>query len=212
MVRTLVFRTNNAGSIPAGLIMLYPPAIRRYTPSLALRKKTRLNLVLKTSSPSRFRYRFKFVTLVSPRSGYRPPFHQLGSTVSSPNRVCLKYSYLVASWLHLMSTKSNRPQEKELWVDLTVLPASTSKITLTKAPMAHKTNSKEQFLTKHYNVSLSVTSLVEPEYAADGLVDGAFLMSQTKKLFPAFGTNLLFTKSATVTSSISATGYMKSLV
>lgn len=111
-----------------------------------------------------------------------------------------------------MSTKSNRPREKELWVDLTILPASTSKITLTKAPMAHKTNSKEQFLTKHYNVRLSVTSLVEPEYSADGLIDGAFLMSQTKKLFPAFGTNLLFTKSATVTSSLSATDYMKSLV
>lgn len=97
MVRTLVFRTNNAGSIPAGLIMLLSPTTHKHPLSSALRKKTRLSLVAKSNTPARFRYCFKFVTLVSPRSGYRPPFHQLGRTVSSPNRVCLKYSYLVAS-------------------------------------------------------------------------------------------------------------------
>lgn len=60
--------------------------------------------------------------------------------------------------------------------------------------MAHKTNSKEQFLFKFYNFKFSFNLKTDSELAPTSLAQGAHSLAITKKLFPVFETNMLFLK------------------
>lgn len=66
--------------------------------------------------------------------------------------------------------------------------------TLPRAPMAHKTNSKEQFLFKFYNFKFSFTLRPKRLHVASSPQQGAHAIALTHRLFPVFGTNLLFLK------------------
>jgi ribosomal protein S10 len=77
---------------------------------------------------------------------------------------------------------------------IAILPPTKSMYTLTKAPMAHKTNSKEQFLFKFYNFKFSFNLKTDSELAPTSLAQGAHSLAITKKLFPVFETNMLFLK------------------
>lgn len=61
--------------------------------------------------------------------------------------------------------------------------------------MAHKTNSKEQFLFKFYNFKFSFSLKTNPKLAPATISQGAHSLSITKELFPVFETNMLFLKS-----------------
>jgi len=67
--------------------------------------------------------------------------------------------------------------------------------TLTKAPMAHKTNSKEQIVFKFYKFKVSIKSNFLTEYSLKSIDQGLLSLLNAKSLFPVFDTNLLFLKS-----------------
>ena len=147
------------------------------------------------------RYSFRFTSLVAPHT---PSFIANDGKLSNPlltRRVFLKKSYLLASWLLYLSHKSTSNVAKST-PRIAILPSRQIVYTLTKAPMAHKTNSKEQFLFKYYNFKFSIELKLPPQSAPSTINQGAYSMVLTKELFPVFETNLLFLKYYNVSYSI----------
>ena len=77
-----------------------------------------------------------------------------------------------------------------------MLPATQSFYTITKAPMAHKTRSKEQFIFKfyHFAITFKVNSLLMVSSNNVSVGALAYILMLTKQLFPVFETNLLYLK------------------
>jgi len=92
-----------------------------------------------------------------------------------------------------------------------ILPARAHITTVTKAPMAHKTNSKEQFLFKVYNFKFSFKFPVPSKLSASGVGQGAYVLLLTKRLFPVFETNLLFLKAYKISYPITDTRTFRKL-
>ena len=184
MVRTLVFHTNNVGSIPTGLNML----------SNWLFYKTDATLTPRATTPKILRYSLRFASLVSPWGGeFSSKFSQTDTRVPKSRRVAFKKSYLVASWLkYLTFQKFGLSTNKS--PSIAILPSKSRCFTLTKAPMAHKTNSKEQFMFNFYNFKFSASLAVTQDVLPKSVAQGGHVLQITKKLFPVFETNLLFLK------------------
>ena len=110
-------------------------------------------------------------------------------------RVSAKRSYLIFSWLHYLTSRSSA-HETSCKVRITMLPTTQSFYTITKAPMAHKTRSKEQFIFKFYH--FAITFKVNPELMVSSrstsIESLAYVLILTKQLFPVFETNLLYLK------------------
>lgn len=183
MVRTLVFHTNNVGSIPTSLSITSPWQF----------ESTQQLLIKKMDQRSAIRYSFRFVSLVSPSTSSTEPSSAVSPYSPLPKRLLVKRSYLILSWLYYMTTSDaslrNRKRPR-----IAILPPTKSMYTLTKAPMAHKTNSKEQFLFKFYNFKFSFNLKTNVKLAPATVAQGAHSVSITKKLFPVFETNMLFLK------------------
>ena len=64
--------------------------------------------------------------------------------------------------------------------------------------MAHKTNSKEQFMFKYYSFKFSARLELEDQLTASCLSQGALIAKVTTDKFPSFGTNIMFLKYARV--------------
>ena len=115
--------------------------------------------------------------------------------INASHRVSAKRSYLIFSWLHYLTVKgqSNTSCCK---VSITMLPATQSFYTITKAPMAHKTRSKEQFIFKfyHFAITFKVNSLLMVSSNNASVGSLAYILMLTKQLFPVFETNLLYLK------------------
>jgi hypothetical protein len=79
------------------------------------------------------------------------PISPLTTTkVGNYYRLVTKQSYLLFAWLrYLMVLHSSKTPQQS--VQIIVLPATNAFYTVTKAPMAHKTRSKEQLLFKFYH-------------------------------------------------------------
>ena len=77
-----------------------------------------------------------------------------------------------------------------------MLPATRSFYTITKAPMAHKTRSKEQFVFKFYHFAITFKEsqplLVNSTTFSTCAL--AYILVLTKQLFPVFETNILYLK------------------
>lgn len=184
MVRTLVFHTNNVGSIPTGLNILLN----------WIHHKSNTTLTPLPKKPQVLRYSLRFASLVSPWGGeINKEFRHPETRVPKSRRVAFKKSYLVASWLrYLTFQKFGLPSSKS--ATIAILPSKSRCFTLTKAPMAHKTNSKEQFMFNFYNFKFSAALSVPQEALPRSIAQGGHVLQITKKLFPVFETNLLLLK------------------
>jgi hypothetical protein len=143
---------------------------------------------------SAIRYSFRFVSLVSPSTSSSDSSSTVSPYSPLPKRLLVKKSYLILSWLYYMTT-SDASLKNRRRPRIAILPPTKSMYTLTKAPMAHKTNSKEQFLFKFYNFKFSFSLKTSFKLAPSTVAQGAHSLSITKKLFPVFETNMLFLKS-----------------
>lgn len=165
------------------------------------------------------RYEFRFVSLIPP---HIPSFINSknipNSRVGKPNnrRPFLKKSYLLLSWFHyLLSDRCNvtsfRLNNPEV-LKIAILPTKQNMYTLTKAPMAHKTNSKEQYLFKFYNFKLSINLKPYSNSAINSCVGGAYVLNFTNTIFPVFETNLLFLKYYNINHPVSDVAFFSSLL
>ena len=186
MVRTLDFHSNNAGSNPAGS------------------KVTNNILQLKTGSTNTtsLRCEFFFVSLL-PLLSTRRKFCYERLKNSLGNKIYLKKSYLILLWLNYLA--SNRDDTRSIKV--TKIQSKTKLYTVVKAPMAHKTNSKEQFISKYYHFKVQFivrrSAASYSPHKTTGILNISLL-----DCFPAFETNLLFLTATKIHIPLSLTNYL----
>ena len=107
--------------------------------------------------------------------------------------ILVKQSYLIMTWLYYL-TFTIKQKEEDRIIEFAFLPIRRKMYTLTKAPMAHKTNSKEQIVFKFYKFKVSIKSNFLTEYSLKSIDQGLLSLLNAKYLFPVFDTNLLFLK------------------
>ena len=142
-------------------------------------------------------YRFTFVSLISP---FLLKDLRLLTVTSSPttfkkSTALMKQSYLLFTWFYyLKESKVQNGLKTSASIKFAFLPVRRTMYTLTKAPMAHKTNSKEQFVFRFFKFSTSIktryTYMNNPKTLNNGLL--ALLLAQ--RSFPIFETNVLLIK------------------
>ena len=138
-----------------------------------------------------------------------PPFGQPNMKINlskhqetKARKVLIKKSYLMLTWFYYMQvTQAKKPTNStQFKVSIAILPSKRKLYTLTKAPMAHKTNSKEQFQFKFYFYKISVKTYFS-ERNSTLLSDrhsNALFGVRVKRSFPFFETNVMFLKYAKV--------------
>jgi hypothetical protein len=141
------------------------------------------------------RYEFRFTSVISPSVSLTT---RAGSSADTPytplpRRLKVKKSYLLLSWLYYLSANNTSTEDLKM-PRIAILPARRKMYTLTKAPMAHKTNSKEQFLFTFYNYKFSISLPLSSKICPNSVQTGALSLRTAKTLMPVFETNLLFLK------------------
>jgi len=100
-----------------------------------------------------------------------------------------------------------KTKTKNKVIKFAFLPIRRKSYTLTKAPIAHKTNSKEQFVFKFYKFKASVHTYYTVSNRLISVDQGLEALIMTKRTFPFFETNVLLLKTATVVLSLSDSTY-----
>jgi hypothetical protein len=142
-----------------------------------------------------FKFSFSFISLITPTSFV--DFNSLLYPLTdNKKKVFLKQSYIILTWFYYLSfleKKKNKKKNKKK-IQFITLPQKKKFFTLTKAPMAHKNWSKEQFELKFYCFKyIYVTNFTNDSSII--FVNNALHFSLlTKIFFPKFETNLFFLK------------------
>lgn len=171
MVRTLDFQSKNVGSIPSD-------------PNIFLNHKI---LNEKKNNISDFFFDFFFVSLFAPNflKNFAPSY----KFFPVYKKIYLKQSYIVLTWFYYLTIINKNKKEMKFFV----LPKRKYIGTHLKAPIAHKTWSKEQYVFQFYLIKISFktkSSLDTPQS-----VNAGFLaIFYSSKHFPIFETNLFFLK------------------
>lgn len=150
-----------------------------------------------------FHYQLHFASLVSPDFENRSTLVVSNEATRLPRRAHLKQSYLAFSWFQFLQ----KVPKSDVILRFYVLPSKRSLYTLQKAPMAHKTNSKEQFMFKFYFFKFYARITTDyfniPKTKNEALA-AFYIMRWT---FPCFETNLLFLKYYQISSLYSESEY-----
>jgi len=150
-------------------------------------------------------YYFLFVSWVAPHIffNYSRFFFQ---TRKSRIRIGIKKSYTILTWLYYLTFTLGR-QTKNKAVTFSFLPKRRKMYTLTKAPMAHKTFSKEQFKFQLYKCKVSLSSFFAKDNDLVTLNHLKTALLITKNTFPILETNLLFLKTCQILIQGSAVSF-----
>lgn len=158
-----------------------------------------------------FEYKMLFASSIAPHhSNSLNLFAQNAWDLNSklPSKYYIKNSYLMLSWFYYLKlvtydsdklgSESGSLKDKKHLIRFAVLPSKRAHYTLTKAPMAHKTNSKEQFEFKFYFTLATFRGVTESGRVVNSCDAAAALLLVSGKLFPTFSTNVLFLKTSRV--------------
>lgn len=141
------------------------------------------------------KYKLYFASLVSPLFLPETRLSQLYGQFQLPRKVKLKQSYLQLSWFFYMKHVQSKGTKR---IHLLILPSRRKLYTLTKAPMAHKTNSKEQFMFKFYFFRAYFEGDLVNTNPIHTINHALFVLLIYKNTFPVFDTNLLYTRRCSV--------------
>jgi hypothetical protein len=75
-----------------------------------------------------------------------------------------------------------------------IQPVKTTKFTLIKAPMAHKTFSQEQYVFKYYKLTISFKGVQSPDTLCNSVNDSLYYALSLRKSLLLFETNFFFLK------------------
>jgi len=147
-------------------------------------------------NPASIEYNFNFVSWVAPHLLY----NRNRSTLQKQRvraGVRMKKAYTMLTWLYYLTFTVDRQTENKV-VKFSFLPRRRTKYTLTKAPMAHKTFSKEQFKFQLHKCKVSIRTELADHYRLSSVpaLQAAFMITRTT--FPNLETNTLFLKSARI--------------
>lgn len=136
---------------------------------------------------------FSFVSLTSP---FIINNLKLNYLKKSEKKVFVKQSYILLSWFYYISTFEHKDSKKRLKV--CTLPSIKKIFTLTKAPMAHRNWSKEQYQFSHFKFKISFNSSLTTQTTIKSVNEAIFFSLIAKKNLFSFETNVFFLKSFTV--------------
>jgi hypothetical protein len=152
---------------------------------------TQINSFKSVKTPNKIFLNFFFLSLISPfivnnlRFSFFIPLKE--------KKTFLKQSYILLTWFYYLTFVQQKFNTKNK-LNFFVAPSSKKKFTLTKAPMAHKNWSKEQYKFQYFNFRISFNIFFKEDNKVDSLNKTLLFILLTKKTFPQFETNLLFLK------------------
>lgn len=151
------------------------------------------------------KYSLRFTSLVPPSSV--PKISILNNLVTSQDKfypkknINVKHSYILMSWMYYVKmsySESNELKFKKLFNIPTIFcyPKRTQTFTHTKAPIAHKTFSQEQFKFKFYflSVSFNISNLDYDDYKLNSINKSLYLMLNLRNFRNVSATNLFILK------------------
>lgn len=182
MVRTSDFQSENGGSIPPSPIMFFFENIDKIKG-------------IEESLNKKIKYSFLFVSLVSPFlvNNLRLMFYK----TEKEKKVLVKQSYMMLTWFYYMSFLNQKNDDKYK-LKFFILPTKKKIFTLTRAPMAHKNWSKEQYKFQFYKFQISFVSSFKQTNSLNSLNASLMFVILSKKFFPNFETNLMFLKTLNI--------------
>ena len=124
------------------------------------------------------------------------------SLTSTPrNNVYIKQSYVMLTWMAyirevqvVQRRKASEEDSEEMQPSFFVHPCKRKRLTFLKAPMAHKTFSQEQFLSKFYTLSISFNNNFRNDSIVSGVNNSMFLALSLRQENLPFESNLIFLK------------------
>jgi hypothetical protein len=153
----------------------------------------KLNIInnFKNKNKNKVNFNFYFTSLV-------PPFIVNNIRLSfnasiSEKKILIKQSYILLTWFYYLSFLDKRKNTKNK-LKFFVLPLRKKKFTNTKAPMAHKNWSKEQYKFQFYIFRISFFTSFNEDSSIQSINQSLLFVLLTKQNFPQFETNLLFLK------------------
>ena len=132
-------------------------------------------------------------------------------SIEKKNKILVKQSYIILVWLYYLTQQHGNTQDetsRDRVADIYnkvpkffIYPKKNYKITIQKAPMAHKTFSQEQYMIRYYVMSISFTIPLSGvvNYPIVGVNSSIYYALLTLKGLPYFSTNLLWLKRYSLT-------------
>jgi len=150
-----------------------------------------LNNNEKETTKKTIKFTFYFISLIPPfiLNNIRFSFNSF----IKEKKLLIKQSYILLTWFYYLSFVQQKLDNKNK-LKFLILPLSVKKFTLTKAPMAHKNWSKEQYKLQYYKFKISFDVFLKNENNINSLNKCLLFIFLTKKTFPQFETNLFFLK------------------
>ena len=171
--------------------------------------------------PNTVYYSMRFASIIPPRNLSN---FSLSNSLSKKNtkqnpaqissKLYLKQSYMMVAWIYYLRLLSASKAEVSKnsndikTPSFAVLPLKQKRFTLTKAPMAHKTYSQEQYLFRFYFLILSYKT-PSSELCKLDITRSIFILLRQREIFNCFGTNLLFLKRFRINLTVSDINFFK---
>lgn len=135
-------------------------------------------------------FKINFISLITP---FIFTNIRLSYINTNTKKVFLKQSYILLTWFYYLNFINITSKNKNN-IKIFVLPLYRKKFTLTKAPMAHKNWSKEQYKIEYYKFIISFKMNFHEENNINSLNKALLFVMLIKKNFPQFETNIFFLK------------------
>lgn len=134
---------------------------------------------------------FYFISLIPPfnSSNLKPFLYKTQQT----SKTIAKNSYILLTWFYYLNFLTKTSNNK-FNLKFFIFPIKSNHFTLTKAPMAHKNWSKEQYKFQYYRFKISFKSFLSENFELHTLNSALLFVFLTKKNFNNFETNLFFLK------------------
>ena len=171
--------------------------------------------------PNTVFYSMRFASIIPPRnlanfslSNSLTQKNTKQSVTKKSSKLYLKQSYMMVAWVYYLKflaadkVKAAKNSNDIKTPSFAVLPLKQKRFTLTKAPMAHKTYSQEQYLFRFYFLVLSYKTPSNELYKLD-ITNSIFLLLRQREIFNCFGTNLLFLKRFRIKLTVSDINFFK---
>lgn len=146
------------------------------------------------------KFNFSFTSLIPPFVLNNVRF-SFNSSLQE-KKIMIKQSYVLLTWFYYLSFIQQKLDNKNR-INFFVLPLNKKKFTLTKAPMAHKNWSKEQYKFQYYKFKINFNAQLKDDSSINSLNLAILFIFLTKKNFPQFETNLFFLKNVNFFFNIS---------
>jgi len=167
------------------------------------------------------RYTYKFASIISPGSLKDMTLVSRSKlNATGKNSIYVKQSYVLLTWMTYIretqagggskKTKNSTDAEEDnvSTPSFFVHPTKTTKLTYLKAPMAHKTFSQEQFVTKSYNLTISFNNVFREQSKINNVNNSLYTALYLRNTYLPTETNLLFLKKLRMSITCKDSQYM----